>query len=728
MKRFFLFFSVILLSASLFAQDAKPKDPPKAPPTETEGMWLPFMVEKLNYADMKALGFKLPADKVYNEKAPSLKDAIVQLGGFCTAEMISPEGLMLTNHHCAYDAIATLSSVEDDYLTDGFWAANKGKELNVPGLTATMLVSSKDVTKEVLDGSNGDPMAIAQKIEEIQEAAVGDNEDYKAEVKEFFHGNEYYLFVYETFRDVRLVGAPPSSIGKYGGDTDNWMWPRHTGDFSLLRVYAGAGNTPADYSEENKPYKPKHFLPISLKGIQENDYAMVMGYPGSTSRYLTSSAIDLALNQTNNDRILLMGQKLRTMKEAMDADDAVRIALASDYASLSNYHKYLIGQTKMLKRYDILGMKKKEERVFDQWVNANASRDEYKGVLKNIDKLHNDYVETDRFMSYLNFGALASEASVYAIQFFRLQRTLEAGGDVSPMTGNMQEELDEHFESYFTKLDKKLFIQSLLTFYKNVDPKMHPPIFKDMLIHKKAKKGLTNEDKVRMWGEYAFNTSIATNKARAQAFLKAPSEKVVANDLIVQYVTDVIGYFRGEIAVGYQTFEGNIEEARKTYIKGLREMHDDKVYYPDANFTMRLTYGIVTPYDPQDAVAYDYITSLDGVMEKEDPSNDEFIVPKKLKDLWQKKDYGEYAENGKMPVCFLSTNDITGGNSGSPVLNANGELIGCAFDGNWEAMASDIHVFSDVTRTISVDIRYVLFIIDKFAGASHLLDEMKIIR
>lgn len=420
------------------------------------------------------------------------------------------------------------------------------------------------------------------------------------------------------------------------------------------------------------------------------------------------------------------------MKTAMDADDATRIALASNYASLSNYHKYLIGQTLMLNRYDIVGEKKTAEVEFEKWANSNPERKEkYGKVLSKIDELHSGYGATDQWMSYLNMGVFAADAASYGIQYYRLFSAMEASDDASrtePMVANLKGELDEHFEGYYYNIDKTVFYKSLLSFYQNVSPELLPQSVKDIPLHKKAKKGKTLEEKLSKWTDYAYSTSILTDKARNSAFLNNPELKVLEKDLLVQYINEMIKHFRGEIAPQYGAFEGQIDELRKLYLAGLQEMHPDKSFYPDANSTMRLTYGKVIPYEPRDGVVYEYQTTIEGVFEKEDPNSSEFNVPAKLKELWKARDFGQYAENGQLPVCFLTTNDITGGNSGSPVLNARGELIGCAFDGNWESMASDIYVFPQLNRTISVDIRYVLFIIDKYAGATNLIKELKIVK
>lgn len=738
-----------------------------------EGMWMPFKAAELNYTDMQALGFELPANQVYNEEAPSLEDAIVKLnGGSCTAEMVSPQGLMLTNHHCAYDAIATLSSEASDYLTDGFWAMNRGEELPIPGSTAGFLIHSEDVTAKILgeDGSAA-PDEIEAAVQALVKEATADN-GYEAEVKEVFHGLEYHLFVYEVFRDVRLVGAPPTSIGKYGGDTDNWMWPRHTGDFAVLRVYAGADNKPADYSADNKPYEPRHYLPISIKGVEEDDYAMVMGYPGSTSRYLSAAAVDLALEQSNPDMIHLLGQRTSIMKEAMDQSDKIRIALASNYASMMNYYKYLIGQTTMMKRYDVVEEKRQEEKQFINWANENDDRAmAYGTVLQEIEELQANNKEVDRFMSYLNFAALASDAAKSA--YFKLNPmrgilATEGNPGLAEMVASYQAELDTDYESYFFDIDREIFKATAISYYENIPESLHPAIFQEILadpvpvveavkevmeeMPKKKKKKrrkkkkqemaeempppppprpapkpMTPQEKISEWVDNAFSSAIVTDKARFAAFLNAPTAEALEADPILRYINGIVGIYRSEIGMSQLAFETQIADLRKSYIAGMQEMNAEKDFYPDANSTMRMTYGTVSAYEPQDGMLYQYYTTLAGVMEKEDPNNEEFIVPAKLKSLYKAKDFGPYGEDGRLEINFLTTNDITGGNSGSPVINSKGELIGLAFDGNWEAMSSDIHVFPDLKRTICVDARYVLFIIDKFAGASHLIDEMTVV-
>lgn len=710
---FSLLFSLLLPFAS-FAQQRG-----------TEGMWLPVNVKNLNYKDMKTMGFKLGPDEVYSNDKSSLKDVIVRLnGGMCTCEIISSQGLMLSNHHCAYDGVASLSTVERDFLTDGFWAKSLAEEIPIPGAYISLLVKSEDVTEQIVgkDKSVIDPTTIEQnKQAVIKKYTEGTN--YTAQVKDMFGGLEYYVMLYEDYKDIRLVGVPPSSIGKFGGDTDNWMWPRHTGDFSMMRIYADKDNKPAEYSKDNVPFKPKKWLPISLKGVKDGDYTMIMGYPGNTTRYLTSRQIQFALDQTNNDRYGLMDQKLKIMKKYMDKNDTIRIGMAADYASLANYWKYIEGQNTMLKRHKVADIKAKEEAEYKKWAKGKK----YETVLDDIAKLHEGYNNTDKFVSYLNFGIFGPKASVMASQFNRMLMSWEAKPDDKDLATKaiekMKPALEEQEKEFFPIVDKDIMAASILSFIRDIPKDMQPEIFGKIM----EGKGANDEEKVRLWVNNAYATSIVTNRANMKGFFERPALEILQNDPLVSLVNGTIKFFRKNVAPSYALTEQQIDNLSKLYIEGLREMHKNKKFYPDANSSMRVTYGKVASYYPRDGVFYDYYTTLDGVIEKEDNTNDEFKVPAKLHQLWERKDFGQYAlPNGKMPVCFLTTNDITGGNSGSPVINGNGEIIGCAFDGNWEAMAGDIYVFPNYNRTIAVDIRYVLFVVEKFAGATNIIKELEI--
>ncbi|MGD1844870.1 MAG: S46 family peptidase [Salibacteraceae bacterium] len=697
-----------------------------------EGMWLPMFVQRLNYQDMQKKGLQLTAEEIYSINNSSLKDAIVMLsGGSCTAEMISGQGLMLTNHHCAFGAIQDNSSVDHDYLTDGFFAMNRKQELPANGMTAGFLIRMEDVTKQVLEGINANTSEddrakmIAQKSKDIREAATKDT-DYNATVKSFFEGNEYYLFVYETFRDVRLVAAPPSSIGKYGGDTDNWMWPRHTGDFSMLRVYAGPDGKPADYSADNVPLKPRHHLPISMNGVKEGDYAMVMGYPGSTDRYLTSYGVKEAIELTQPATVKIREQRLALMKEDMNASDETRIKYASKYAGVSNYYKYFKGQTRGLKRLKVYDKKKAEEDAFQSWVNADNKRKEMYG--EAIDLIANSYKEMGDYSlarTYLNECVFGSEIMLLCYRASSLKRVLSKD-DVDPLKLDgavkaLKAQAAKHWKNYNMPTDRKV-TAALLRFYgEDLVAKMQPEVMNKQI------KGKFKGD-YKKWTDYVFAKSVFASEERLNAFLEKPSKKVLDKDPAYQMFASFFNHYLSNIRPTLSGYYTNLDKGNRLYVAGLREMNPNKKYYPNANSSMRLTYGQVLDYYPADAVYYNYFTTLAGVMEKEDPNNDEFVVPQKLKDLYAAKDYGQYGVNGEMPVCFITNNDITGGNSGSPVINGKGQLIGCAFDGNWEAMSGDIAFEQKLQRCIVVDIRYVLFVVDKFAGAGHLVEEMTLVK
>ena len=694
-----------------------------------EGMWLPFLLGK-KYAEMQKLGLKLTQKQLYDINNASLKDAIVMLDhGSCTGEIISTEGLLLTNHHCGFGEIQAHSSVEHDYLTDGFWAMNKNEELVNPDKSASFLVRIEDVTKTVLENvlssmSEGDRnKAIREAIGNIKKEAIGDTH-YEAMVKSMFAGNEYYLFVYETFLDVRLVGAPPSSIGKYGGDTDNWIWPRHTGDFSLFRVYTAPDGSPAKYSEENIPLVPKHSLPISLKGIKKNDYAMIWGYPGTTDRYLTSQGVQLKIDQLNPATVKLRNIKMEIMKEQMDKSDAIRIQYASKYAYLGNFWKKDAEETKALKRLKVVDQKKAIEDRFDKWANANPDRaatygdvvsdfaDVYKTKTESKSKLAWWYVVEASFFQ-------GTEILTFAQQSRSLLGVLGMDKDPQPTIDKFRESAKAHFKDYNAGIDQDILAAMLKAYYEDVPAEYHPEFFNK--INKKCKGDF---DK---FAKHVFKKSIFSSEEKLNKFLDNPKAKKIEKDPAYKIIGELIGVIM-DINMKEGASDVKFNTAKRLFIDGLRKMDPNHGYYPDANSTMRVTYGIVNNYDPRDAVHYDLITYLDGVMEKEDPTNEEFIVADKLKELYKNKDYGQYGVNGKMPVCFITNNDITGGNSGSPVINGNGELIGAAFDGNSEAMSSDIKFDDDLQRTIVVDIRYVLFVIDKYAGATNLINEMNIVK
>lgn len=699
-----------------------------------EGMWLPLLLKNYNYDEMKRLGCKLTPEQIYDINTSSVKDAIVQLGGFCTAELVSAEGLLFTNHHCAYDAIQSISSVQNDYLTDGFWALKRSEERPIDGLTVSFLVRVEDVTAKVNqagdDAEDSDKeFAMSKKQSEIEEAASEEGK-YRTEVKTMFDGNAHYLFVYEVFRDIRLVGAPPSSIGKFGGDTDNWMWPRHTGDFSILRIYADKNNSPADYSKDNVPYKSKHFLPISIKGQKEGDFNMVMGYPGSTDRYLTSYEVEQSLKTTNPAYVKILGERLKIMKSHMDASDEVRIKLASNYASLSNTYKYFKGQIKSLNHNKLVQTLRKEEDLYQNWADKPENRDEFGFVLSGIKTAVDDANEVQKLNAYANMAGFGPELVTRGIQLYRLHMTMARdpkNSDAwSPTVDRILAGIDEMFTDYDAATDKDILSATSAMIINDISSESLPDFYSSKMYQKA--KGNTVNDKCVSMAETIFKKSILADKEKLRAFLQKPKFKKLDKDPGVQYVLSIISWYRSQIAVPNGTFQSKLGEKRKAYIKGLMKMHVGKKFYPDANFTMRLTYGTIKGYSSWEGKPYSTFTYASEILEKEDPSSDEFIVPTKLKNLIEQKNFGQYGENGKLSVCFINNTDITGGNSGSPVIDANGHLVGIAFDGNWESMGSDLVFEDEFVRTISVDSRYVLFIIDKYANAGHLLDEMKIIK
>ncbi|MCX6235476.1 MAG: S46 family peptidase [Bacteroidetes bacterium] len=693
-----------------------------------EGMWLMLFIDRLNYTDMQKMGLNLTPEEIYSVNNSSLKDAIIQFGGGCTGEVISPSGLIITNHHCGYGSIQSQSSVEHDYLTEGFWAGSKEEELPIDGLTARFLIRIEDVSQRVLNEVN-DQMTEKErgkKIEEINKVIIREATEgtpYDASVRSFYKGNEYYLFVYTVYKDVRLVGAPPTSIGNYGGDTDNWMWPRHTADFSLFRIYSAPDGKPAEYSKDNIPLKPKYYLPISLDGVEKDDFAMILGYPGGTNRYLTSYGVTLAVEQNNPTIVKIRQEKLDIYKADMDASDQVRIQYASKYARVSNYWKYYIGQTKGLKRLKIADRKREQEDQFKTWALATPERKaKYGTILTQLEQAFKEQKEFDFFRIYYTEAVRGCEAMTFSSGFTSLKNALmEKNPDqekVTELIKPLQGQAERFFKDYNLPTDKRI-MASMLTMYDSDVPENFKP---EEFIRLAAKyKG-----EFKKFAAQAFEKSIFVNREKINALLSKHSAKAISNDPVYALMFAFSNFFTKTMS-NMDVITDTRSKCERLYMAGLREMQPDKKFYPDANSTMRMTYGQVLDYYPADAVHYDYQTTLFGVMQKEDPSNSEFIVPEKLKKLYEARDYGRYGQNGNMYVCFLTNNDITGGNSGSPVLNGDGQLIGLAFDGNWEAMSGDIAFEPDYQRTICVDIRYVLFIIDKYAGAKNIVDELTLV-
>ena len=693
-----------------------------------EGMWLLPYLQKLNIKEMKAKGLKLSADQIYNVNGNSLKDAIVIFGGGCTGEIVSANGLVFTNHHCGYGSIQRLSSVEHDYLENGFWAMNYSEELPCPGMSVTFIRSIEDVSDQILPKLN-DSMSEEQRQQcvdslskAITKAALPENSTKEAFIESFFGGNQYLMFVVERYKDVRLVGTPPSSIGKFGGDTDNWMWPRHTGDFSIFRVYSDKEGKPAAYSKDNVPYSTPTHLKISLKGVKPGDYTMIMGFPGSTERYMTSYEIDHVLNISNPNRIFIRGERQKLMMEDMVASEKVRLQYANKYAGSSNYWKNSIGESRGLRKLGVKGQKEALEARFRAWVNEDPVRQQKYG--NALDLIKESIHELNPILNYYQYISEALIRGTEIITFAKMADVLLVdslpNGLDTAVVAKYLKGVSNIYKDYNTPTDRKIAKRMIRIVYDSLSKEERPDIFNviDSLY----------AGNVERYVDDLFDNSLFASQERFETFLKNPSADQLKNDpayLLSKSVSRA--YSRDDKRVR----ELNIQYARghRLYVAGLMEMMPDHKFYPDANFTIRLTYGQVLPYRPADGVIYDYYTTLEGVIAKEDPNNPlEFTVPDKLKELFKNKDYGQYAEDGTVRVGFLSNNDITGGNSGSPVLNGKGELIGLAFDGNWEAMSGDVAFEPELQRTISVDIRYVLFVIEKYAGATRLIDELSLVK
>lgn len=689
-----------------------------------------MLLEKYNIQQMQEKGFRLTAEDVYSINQASLKDAIVRIGG-CTAVLVSGEGLILTNHHCGYGAIQQHSSVENDYLTYGFWAMERKDELPT-GLTATFLVRMEDVTEQILKELNDSmsererQLKVIEVARRLEEAAVKETR-YRANVAPFYYGNQYFLFVYDVYEDVRLVGAPPSAIGKFGGDTDNWMWPRHTGDFAFFRIYAGKDNLPSRYSAENVPYNPVKFLPVSLKGVNEEDFTMVYGYPGTTSQYLTSHAVKILIETSNPHKIRLRDQRLQVMGREMEKNRAVRIQYASKYAGVANSWKRWIGESNGLARLNAVQRKLDIEARFIDWINEAEERQLKYGNL--MDEFTSLYSELDKYTlprDYNREALLSIEGVAFAGRFQTLAGLIEKNESeerIKTELNRLKSISEAFFKDYFQPIDRELFEVLLREYYLNVSSEFHPDFYTEL--NTKFRGDFSR------YASHVYSRTIFTSQAKVDALLNNPGKnflKTITRDPLYAIAVQTNEIADKKINNQVAILEFRINGLYRKFMAGLMEMQPDRVFFPDANRTLRVAYGHVSGFVPRDAVYYKHFTTLSGIMEKDNPEIYDYDVPLRLKELYNSKDYGIYGVNGTMPVAFIATNHTSGGNSGSPVMNADGHLIGLNFDRVWEGTMSDIMFDPEVCRNITVDIRYVLFITEKYAGASHLINEMKLIQ
>ena len=688
------------------------------------GMWIPSLLKGMNESEMKKLGMKISAEDIYSVNKSSLKDAVPQFDGGCTAEVISDKGLILTNHHCGFDNIQSHSTVENDYLTNGFWAYKMEEELPNKDLYVTFIIRIEDVTTKVLDGT-GTLATEAEKQKKIQENISLLNKTLPKEawqennIRTFYDGNQYLLFVIENYKDVRLVGAPPSSIGKFGSDTDNWVWPRHTGDFSLFRIYADKNNRPAEYSKDNVPYKPKHFFPISINGIKENDFTMVMGYPGRTQEYLPAIAVDQIVNTLNPVKIEVRDAALKVQDGFMRKDNAIKIQYASKYAAVANYWKKWIGETKGLKKSNAISVKQKFEAAFQEKVILAGKQPEYGNIISDFNKNYSEIRDFALARDLFSEVVLRnSELLQNSYRLYQLEQILKTKGEqaFTDRKNNLSNGIVDFYKDYNAMVDKNVFEQLIAIYAKRLPSQFLP-------------NELNNLNATQLTNDIYTNTKL-TKLEDFRSLLEGDSKTVIEKinaDKGYQILKTMADAYTKNVLPKYDELNLKNIATQRTYMKAILELFPNDRIFPDANSTLRVTYGKVKGYKPNDAITYDPFTYLDGVMEKYVPGDYEFDVPKKLIDLYNSKDYGDYASKGKIPVAFIATNHTTGGNSGSPALDAKGNLIGLNFDRVWEGTMSDIYYSPEICRNIMVDIRYVLFIIDKFAGADNLIKELKII-
>lgn len=709
---------IVLLGVILFA-----------PARADEGMWIPMLVGQ-NIQQMQKLGWKGTAEDIYSVNKSSLKDAIVHFGGGCTAEMISADGLLMTNHHCGYGDISKLSTVENNYLMNGFVANTKDAELPAPGLSVKFLVRMEDVTKRVQkavgDAYGADVSKRIRAVSKELSAENSNNDAYKVDVRSFYSGNKYFMFIYEVYTDVRLVAAPPESLGKFGGDTDNWMWPRHTCDFSMFRVYSNNNNRPAEYSKNNRPYQPKHHLPVSLKGVENGDFAMVMGYPGRTTRYLTSQGIDLSINEFNPSIVNIRDKRLKVMREVMDRKPAVDLQYASTYASVANYWKYFIGQTEQLKRLKIYDQKVKEEAEFQRWAKKEARY--LKNLFPDYQAAYASYKPYVKHNLYYYEAFGSPKLTQLALRANSLQKLIDDKADNDKITKaieGLKRARTSIMKSMDVELEQNLFAAMNQKFYNDVPRAQHPSVFSSEMF---TRFGSPNNDETfKKFAEFMFTNSVLMNDEEFDRMATPTNIDNLMQDPMIKYANNVSDNWKNNYADIIKEYRYERFELDRAYQGGLLEKNKNKLMYPDANSTMRLTYGQVKTYAPKDAVSFSHYTTANGLLEKYIPGDAEFNLQTNIVDLLKARDYGDYAnKDGELVTCFITTNDITGGNSGSPVINGNGEYIGSAFDGNWEAMSGDIAFDKRFKRTIIVDARYIMWVLDKVLGGRPLLDEMTI--
>jgi hypothetical protein len=714
------FFTLIILCFTLFKASAD------------EGMWLPMLLGQQVYDDMVKHGLKLSKEQLYSVNHSSIKDAVIIFGGGCTGEIVSNQGLIFTNHHCGYSAIAGASTLDHNYLKNGFYAYSKDQEIK-SDLTVTFLERIEDVTPQVekeLKGLNYEERAkkLPEIYQQITSKVLDTANGISGKVYSMFKGNQFLMYVYKIYKDIRLVGAPPETIGKFGGDTDNWEWPRHTGDYSIFRVYTAKDGKPAPYSADNVPLKPKWFLPVSLNGYNDGDYAMIYGYPGGTNRYETSYGIKLK-NEINNPSLVnLRDVRLKAMYAQMIKDPAVKLKLADSYSSIANYWKFYDGETKQLEKYHVFENKQKDENKFAEWAK---NKPDYQNVISDYEKNYAAWTPYAKERVYLMEGVLGSPLAAYASTLMQVERAMgKTQADVDNALQAANNSRNKFLESEDLPSDKIILAKTAMMFYNDVDKSQHPVGFYEAL---KEKYGpLDDEDTYKKWANDVFNNTMILDDAKWNAFVKNPDVTVLQNDPAFAYASAFVKNYTGKYSQLYSDFVAKDNDLGRLYLKGIMEMDPmtAKKMYPDANFSMRVSYGNVKSYNPKDAVHYNYFTTSKGILEKYIADDYEFDLPAKEIELLKKRDFGQYIDKKQndLIIDFITTNDITGGNSGSPVMDANGHLIGLAFDGNYEALSHKIQFDKDLNRTICVDIRYVLWCIDKMGGAKNIIDELKLVR